>query len=289
MQGRNVIQTIAASLSFLALPGTALAQNYAYTNAPVDVFAGPAPDYPVVAQLPPGVTVSVVGCVSDYSWCDIEVPDLRGWVYAAYLSDTYEGAAVPLMSYGVVIGVPVVAFSIGQYWEHHYHDKPWYHDRDRWANHPPGWGERPPGPPPGQVVGRPVGPHRPPGEALGPEPAPGQPAFRAPGQVVGQPPTGAPPMHGTPPTQQPGYTREPAAPMGQPVARPPGQFVGQPPPGAPPMHGAAPMQQPGYAPGAPPGHPAGPPPQVARPVAPPTHGGGETRGNTGDSNRQSNH
>ena len=65
----------------LALPGVAFAQQQAYTNSPVNMCAGPAEDYPAVAQLPGGVPVTVMGCVSDYSWCDVVVPNLRGWVY----------------------------------------------------------------------------------------------------------------------------------------------------------------------------------------------------------------
>jgi hypothetical protein len=48
----------AAALS--AAPATAFAQSVAYTNAPVVVYAGPGDDYPTVAELPAGVTVTVM-------------------------------------------------------------------------------------------------------------------------------------------------------------------------------------------------------------------------------------
>src|SRR5258708_7180113 len=122
----------------LAFPGAAFAQQQqAYTNSPVYVFAGPAEDYPAVAQLPGGVPVTVMGCVSDYSWCDVVVPNLRGWVYGANLSYPYQGNNVPILTYGMVIGLPIVTFSIGPYWDRYYRGRPWYNDRSRWESHPP--------------------------------------------------------------------------------------------------------------------------------------------------------
>src|SRR6185437_12112812 len=75
----------AALLVALGLPMAAVAQM-AQTSKWVNLRAGPAPDYPLVAQLPPATPLSVQGCVSDFSWCDVITPDqLRGWVYAGNL------------------------------------------------------------------------------------------------------------------------------------------------------------------------------------------------------------
>jgi uncharacterized protein YraI len=67
-----------------------------------------------------------MGCISNYQWCDVAAPNLRGWVYAGSLSYPYQGANVPVMNYGTVIGLPIVTFSIGTYWGNYYRGRPWY-------------------------------------------------------------------------------------------------------------------------------------------------------------------
>ncbi|MGH8780043.1 SH3 domain-containing protein [Paraburkholderia sp.] len=197
-----------AALGAATWSGTASAQSQAYTNVPVNVRAGPAPDYPVVAQLPGGASVSVMGCVSGYTWCDVAVPGLRGWVYGGSLNYPYQGATVPLMSYGPTIGLPIVVFSLNTYWGSYYRNRPWYRDRSRWMNRPPPRPGRPPvhggGRPPGQGNARPPGPRPQPGQGAGRPGRPGGPS------AGGQRPGG--------PGAQPGGGR----PGGQGNARPPG-------------------------------------------------------------------
>ncbi|HEY1997574.1 SH3 domain-containing protein [Paraburkholderia sp.] len=207
--------TRAALASLLTVPCFAFAQAQGYVNQPANLLAGPGDDYPVVAGLAPNQPVTVMGCVSGYEWCDVAVDDLRGWVYGDALSYPYEGNYVPLMSYGAVIGFPVVVFSLDNYWDHYYRGRPWYGDRDRWRNE---------GPPPYQ-----------------PRPNPGQPVYR--------PNTGPLPHGGQPqPQMQPQARPEPRPQPGQPVYRPntgPMPHGGQPQPQAPaPAMRPAPQAQP---------------------------------------------
>ncbi|MFM0012211.1 SH3 domain-containing protein [Paraburkholderia sediminicola] len=241
---QHLVRCMYAAASLLALPAVASAQSQAYTNSTVNVRAGPASDYPVVAQLPGGVPVSVMGCISNYQWCDVAAPNLRGWVYAARLSYPYQGSNVPVMSYGTVIGLPIVTFSIGTYWGNYYRGRPWYGQQSRWAHHPP-----PPPPRPG--AGRPPG-WRPPG---GPPP----------GNAGGRPPSGRPPGNagGRPPGGQQqgnGGGRPPGGQQGNGGGRPPGgqqgNGGGRPPGGQQPGNGGGRPpggQQPGNAGGRPPG------------------------------------
>jgi uncharacterized protein YraI len=257
MRRRIVSGLLAGAAGILIFPGVVSAQSQAYTNSPVNLYAGPAQDYPVVSQLPGGAPVAVFGCVAGYTWCDVALQDQRGWVYAGYLNYPYQGSNVPLLTYGTAIGLPIVTFSIGAYWGSYYRGRPWYGQQEHWAHHPP------PGPPPGHG-----GP--PPGHG-GPPPGHGGP----PEQHGGPPPGhgGPPPGHGGPPEQHggppPGHGAPPPAHGGPPQQHggpPPGH--GGPPPGPPAGHGGPPEQH-----GGPPQGHGGPPPGHGG-GGNPDHGGG---------------
>ncbi len=163
----------AITVALAVLPATAFAQ-VGYVSRQVNLRAGPATEYPVVATLLPGVEIVVQGCLSDYRWCDVVVGPNRGWVYAANIVYPYQGANVPVLTYGALIGLGIVAFSVGDYWDHHYHGRPWYPQRQHWVDRSwprfgPG-GHRLPGPeyrpgdhrPPPPGPGFRPGDHRPP-------------------------------------------------------------------------------------------------------------------------------
>jgi uncharacterized protein YraI len=122
-------------LCFAALiagaPAAANAQR-AFVLDSVDIFAGPGNDYPMVARLAPGVRVNIQGCLSDYSWCDVSFGGNRGWVYAGELGYPYRSGRVPIVEYGPRLGLPVITFSLGSYWDHYYRNRPWYHERADW-------------------------------------------------------------------------------------------------------------------------------------------------------------
>jgi uncharacterized protein YraI len=124
----------------------ATAQN-AFTARPLNIHAGPDREYPVVTRLDAGAPVAVNGCLDDWSWCDVSFDDSRGWAYAPGLSYVYQGDRVALYSYAPGLGIPVVTFSLGTYWDHYYRGRPWYGQRTMWMNrhieH-----QRPPGPRP---------------------------------------------------------------------------------------------------------------------------------------------
>jgi uncharacterized protein YraI len=291
MKMRNTARAaaVATLLAGLAWPAAqAFAQVSAYTSSPVYLYAGPSGDYPVVSSIGAGVPVEVMGCVSDYSWCDVSLPDLRGWVYAAYLSYPYEGEYVPLQGYGSVIGLPIVGFSIGAYWDHFYRNRPWYGDRDRWAHAPaPGYGIRPAGPPPGARLAEPSRPFVAPGNVG----RPGQPGMvERPGQpgMVERP--GQPGMVGRPgPQGFPGNAGAPRPEAGAHMPGRPGGNFGQPHPMQPEGAPRPPGPQGGFRPGppaggfehgAPPMRAPGPMAAPARPAAP--QGGHPSGGEGGD-------
>ena len=125
----------------LASPAAAFAQQLVSTSQYVNLRAGPGKDYPIVALLQPGIDISVVGCLSDYRWCDIVTGPDRGWVYAGNIVYPYQSSNVPLLSYGAIIGIGIIAFDLGYYWDQHYRGRPWYAQRRHWTDWPrPGFG-----------------------------------------------------------------------------------------------------------------------------------------------------
>jgi uncharacterized protein YraI len=132
----------------LALSISAAAEN-AITTGSVSVRAGPDNSYPEVAYLDPDTPIQVMGCLDDWSWCDVAFEDNRGWLYAPLITYEYKGGYVPFYSYAPALGVPIVAFSIDSYWGSYYHDRSWYAQREEWISRGPPHHERPQGPPPG--------------------------------------------------------------------------------------------------------------------------------------------
>jgi len=122
-----------ASSILLALPLLAQARD-AFTVDDVSLQAGPDEEYPSIAQLPAGSEVSLQGCIEGWTWCDVIAGDDRGWVPASYLEEEYNNQRVLVVDYGPRIGIPVVSFSLGAYWDRHYHNRPWYHERASWES-----------------------------------------------------------------------------------------------------------------------------------------------------------
>jgi uncharacterized protein YraI len=261
--------TVGLASVLLAIPFATSAQD-AFTTRSVNVRAGPDTSYPAVATLGGGAPVQVMGCLDDWSWCDVGFEDNRGWVYAPYLSYVYQGARVPFYTYAPSFGIPIIGFSLGSYWDRYYRGRSWYGRRDYWEGRAPQHA-RPSGPAPrstppssserAQYQGRgapsgrpaytdnrgtpPVSNNRPPREAGSPSPerrgyqgAPGG-ASPQPSNQPRQEMRRAGPTQGGPP---------PAAVQGGPRARPAQQ--GGPPPAAQGGPRAAPAQQGGPPPAA---------------------------------------
>lgn len=123
-----------ASLS-LAFPALAQAAD-AYVTGNVNLRAGPDSDYPLIDQIPAGTEVNVQGCTDGWEWCDVIVYGNRGWVAGNYIEYEYQNQPVLLPSYGAQIGIPIVTFVIGNYWDNYYRSRPFYRERDRWYGRP---------------------------------------------------------------------------------------------------------------------------------------------------------
>jgi uncharacterized protein YraI len=159
-------RTLGIAVTALALSHGAQASQ-AFVTSGASMVAGPGADYPTVAELSPGEPVQVIGCLEGYGWCDIAFQGYRGWFDGRLLAAPLNGLREPLLGFGGEIGVPVVGFTIEDYWGRFYRGQPFYRDRARWAA---GQGSAP-----GRVHG-PVrgtadhGPHLPPTPTLQPRP-----------------------------------------------------------------------------------------------------------------------
>jgi len=143
----------------LAIPAAAAAQD-AYTARPANIRAGPDRSYPLVARLPAGAPLQVMGCLDDWSWCDVIFADNRGWAYGPSLSYSYQGDYVPLYTYAPSLGIPIIAFSLGIYWDQYYRNRPWYGNRNDWIQRRPPPHLRPQGPPPQRTLPPPSARHQ---------------------------------------------------------------------------------------------------------------------------------
>ena len=130
---RRFLIAAAAALALCGTPALARAEM-AFTTSGVNLRAGPDVYYPRVSYLPGGEEVEVVGCLDDWSWCDVIAFDERGWVAADYLEYPYDGRTVLIPEYGPRLGLSIVGFSFG-YWDSHYRHRSWYGRRDYWRNY----------------------------------------------------------------------------------------------------------------------------------------------------------
>jgi uncharacterized protein YraI len=197
------------TMAACALPLLAQAQwQMAYTARTVNLRAGPARDYPIVAIIPSGYQIALQGCLADYTWCDVLAGPSRGWIYAGNINYAYQNTYVPVLNYGPIIGIGVRGFVLDDYWGRHYHDRPWYGERQRWIHR-----RTVPAPPPRF---NPPERHLPPSQRpqpIGPRPAQPQP----PRSVVPRPQPPSPPrsvVPGQPPPPQPRIGPGPRVPPG---------------------------------------------------------------------------
>ncbi len=112
-----------------------------YTTASVNLRAGPSTSYPVVAAMGAGDRVTIYGCLSGWTWCDIDWKGARGWAAGRYLEVLYEQQRRPVPSYGQYLGLPALTFGIGSYWQQHYGNRSFFSDMQRYqgsdAEHKP--------------------------------------------------------------------------------------------------------------------------------------------------------
>ncbi|MBX4910753.1 MULTISPECIES: SH3 domain-containing protein [Rhizobium] len=133
---KNLIVKIAGAALLLLAPAIAQAAE-GYSTANVNMRAGPSTRYPAVAVIPAGSSVEIRGCLSNVNWCDVEFYGGRGWVSGQYVQAVYQQRRVYVgPEYYRPLGIPMVTFSVGNYWDRYYRHRDFYRERDRWSRGP---------------------------------------------------------------------------------------------------------------------------------------------------------
>lgn len=135
------------AVALLGVAPVAAAQT-AVTTGAVTVRAGPSAGFPPVTTLMGGTSVAVVGCEASWRWCDVSAGRERGWISSRYLSYTFKGNKVTILSGGPHLELPLVEFSLASYWNEHYQGRVFFarqaHYQRRWDGRAPAPAWRPP-------------------------------------------------------------------------------------------------------------------------------------------------
>jgi uncharacterized protein YraI len=128
-------KTIVSAVASLIFCAPLLARSAeGWVVADISLQAGPDTEYPSLDELAAGTPVTIAGCIEGWTWCDvIAVDGERGWVPGSFLEEEYNNAPVIVLDYGPRIGIPVVSFSLGVYWDHYYRHRPFYSQRHEWT------------------------------------------------------------------------------------------------------------------------------------------------------------
>lgn len=104
---KSVVFAFAVGGGLLAA-GPALAIT-GFSTTHLNLRTGPGTQYPVVGVMERNVPSSITGCLSDYSWCAINVAGVSGWASAEYLVVDQDGKIQQVEIHGSKMGIPVVA------------------------------------------------------------------------------------------------------------------------------------------------------------------------------------
>lgn len=95
--------------------------------------SGPGVDYPAVDHISHGDELHIFGCVTDYSWCDVSNDESRGWFPGSRIGFDENGDTVVLSDDGPSLGIGIIGYDAGIYWDTYYRGRPFYRQRQRWV------------------------------------------------------------------------------------------------------------------------------------------------------------
>jgi uncharacterized protein YraI len=129
---RKYMLTAALVAAWLPLAPAMARSMDGYVVRSTIMRAGPDYDYPAVQRLRRDSEVTVYGCLRDWNWCDVSNRYERGWVPRQNIVVSYRGRRRYI---GSSMGILILSFSFGNYWDSYYRDRPFYSQRPRWQQH----------------------------------------------------------------------------------------------------------------------------------------------------------
>jgi uncharacterized protein YraI len=126
---KSALMAIAAAAAFLLPVAAQAAEGFATGN--VNMRSGPSTRYPAVTVIPVGTALEIHGCLADTPWCDVSFYNGRGWVAGRYVQAQYQQRRVYVEpDYYRSLGIPLVTFELGTYWDRNYRNRSFYRERD---------------------------------------------------------------------------------------------------------------------------------------------------------------
>ncbi len=126
---KSTLLAVAATAAFLLPVAAQAAEGFATAN--VNMRSGPSTRYPAVTSIPAGTPVQIHGCLADTPWCDVSFYKGRGWVAGRYIQAEYQRRRIYVEpDYYDNLGIPLITFELGNYWDRNYRNRDFYRDRN---------------------------------------------------------------------------------------------------------------------------------------------------------------
>ncbi len=90
--GRTTFIATVSMVAALSIPASAATVATAMT--PLNIRSGPGPQYSVVGAIPNRARATIIGCIQDSLWCQVNFNGQQGWAYSQYLMAQLSGRSL---------------------------------------------------------------------------------------------------------------------------------------------------------------------------------------------------
>lgn len=109
MRVKNMI-SIAAIAAVTAAPTAVLAQTVAQATTDLNIRSGPGPEYAVIGAIQRNDQATILACIRDSLWCQVNYGGRQGWVYSQYLARDMSDRTVVITEQRAQAGIPTVRY-----------------------------------------------------------------------------------------------------------------------------------------------------------------------------------